>query len=113
MFSVCVCVCVFCVCVQVGALRRADHPSKESYRLSLIKKLRKLSPMLQSGSKLPRVGATRKKKKDRIVGTTHTCLAVAKQRPDKQRLLGNNLVAVNRALANHGLGTSQCLATAM
>jgi hypothetical protein len=26
------------------------------------------------------------------------------------RLLGNNLVAVNRALANHGLGTSQCLA---
>jgi hypothetical protein len=36
MFSVCVCVCVralFCVCVQVEALRRADHPSKESYRL--------------------------------------------------------------------------------
>jgi hypothetical protein len=29
------------------------------------------------------------------------------------RLLGNNLVAVNRALANHGLGSSQCLATAM
>jgi hypothetical protein len=28
-------------------------------------------------------------------------------------LLGNNLVAVNRALANHGLGTGQCLATAM
>jgi hypothetical protein len=34
MFSVCV-VCAFsCVCVQVEALRRADHPSKESYRLS-------------------------------------------------------------------------------
>jgi hypothetical protein len=45
MFSVCVCVCVcvcacvcvcmsafFCVCVQVEALRRADHQSKESYR---------------------------------------------------------------------------------
>jgi hypothetical protein len=47
------------------------------------------------------------------VGTTHTCLAVAKQWPDKQRLLGNNIVAVNRALANHGLGTSQCLATAV
>jgi hypothetical protein len=39
-FSVCVCVCVcvlcvcvcvfFCVCVQVEALRRADHPPKES-----------------------------------------------------------------------------------
>jgi hypothetical protein len=26
------CVCVFfCVCVQVEALRRADHPPKESY----------------------------------------------------------------------------------
>jgi hypothetical protein len=37
MFSVCVCVCVcgfFCVCVQVEALRRADHPPKESYQLS-------------------------------------------------------------------------------
>jgi hypothetical protein len=42
------------------------HPSKESCRLSLIKKLRKLSPMLQSGSKLPRVGATRKKKKSYV-----------------------------------------------
>jgi hypothetical protein len=63
MFSVCVCVCVFfCVCVQVEALRWANHPSKESYRVSLIKKLRKLSSMLQNGSKLPRVGATRKKK---------------------------------------------------
>jgi hypothetical protein len=30
----------FSVCVQVEALRRADHPSKEFYRLSLIKKLR-------------------------------------------------------------------------
>jgi hypothetical protein len=64
MFSVCVCA-FSCVCVQVEALRRADHPSKDSYRLSLIKKLRKLSPMLQSGSKFPSVGATRKKKKSR------------------------------------------------
>jgi hypothetical protein len=40
----------FCVRVQVEALRRADHPSKESYRMSLIKKLRKLSPMLQAGA---------------------------------------------------------------
>jgi hypothetical protein len=32
--SVCV-VCAFiCVCVQVEALQRADHPSKEFYRLS-------------------------------------------------------------------------------
>jgi hypothetical protein len=46
MFSVCVCA-FFYVCVQVEALRRGDHPSKESYRLSLIKKLRKLNPMLQ------------------------------------------------------------------
>jgi hypothetical protein len=56
-----VCVC-FSVCVQVEALRWANHPSKEPYRLTLIKKLRKLSPMLQSGTKLPSVGATRKKK---------------------------------------------------
>jgi hypothetical protein len=26
----------FCVCVQVEALRRADHPSKEPYRMSKI-----------------------------------------------------------------------------
>jgi hypothetical protein len=33
-FSVCV-VCAFlCIFVQLEALRRADHPSKESYRLS-------------------------------------------------------------------------------
>jgi hypothetical protein len=48
MFGVCVCVCVFlCLCTGREALRWANHPSKESYRLSLIKKLRKLSPMLQ------------------------------------------------------------------
>jgi hypothetical protein len=33
----CLCVWgVFCVCVQVEALRRADHPPKESYRMSKI-----------------------------------------------------------------------------
>jgi hypothetical protein len=36
---VCVCVCVcafFYVCLQVEALRRADHPPKESHRMSKI-----------------------------------------------------------------------------
>jgi hypothetical protein len=47
----------FCVCVQVEALRRADHPSKESYRLSLIKKLRKLSPMIQKREQAPTCGS--------------------------------------------------------
>jgi hypothetical protein len=32
----------------------ADPPSKESYRLSLIKKLRKLSPMLQKREQAPK-----------------------------------------------------------
>jgi hypothetical protein len=31
MFSVCVCA-FFCVCVQVEALRRTDHPPKQSYK---------------------------------------------------------------------------------
>jgi hypothetical protein len=74
MFSVYVCA-FFCVCVQVEALRWADHQSKESYRLSMIRKLRKLSPMLQSGSKLPSVGATRKKKTTTTTTTTIMCWA--------------------------------------
>jgi hypothetical protein len=47
----------FCVFVQVEALRRADHLSKESYRLSLIKKLRKLSPMLLKREQAPKCGS--------------------------------------------------------
>jgi hypothetical protein len=53
----------FRVCVQVEALRRADHPSKESYRLSLIKKLRKLSPMLQKREQAPKSGSNEEEKK--------------------------------------------------
>jgi hypothetical protein len=36
MFSVCLFVWFSCVCVQVEALRRADHPPKESFRMSKI-----------------------------------------------------------------------------
>jgi hypothetical protein len=36
-WCVCVCACArVSLCVQVEALLRADHPSKESYRLSKI-----------------------------------------------------------------------------
>jgi hypothetical protein len=62
MFSVYVCA-FFCVCVQVEALRRADRPSKESYRLSLIKKRRKLSPMLQKREQGPKCESNEEGKK--------------------------------------------------
>jgi hypothetical protein len=53
----------FCVCVQVEALRQADQPSKESYRLSLIKKLRKLSPMLQKPEQASKCGSNEEENK--------------------------------------------------
>jgi hypothetical protein len=53
----------FCVSVEVEALRRADHSSKESYRLSLIKNLRKLSPMLQKREQAPKCGSNEEEKK--------------------------------------------------
>jgi hypothetical protein len=58
----------FCVCVQVEALRRADHPSKESYRLSLIKKLMKLSLMLQKREQAPKCGSNEEGKKMPLMG---------------------------------------------
>jgi hypothetical protein len=54
----------FCVCVQVEALRRADHPSKESYRLSLVKKLRKLSPVLQKREQAPKCGSNEEEEEE-------------------------------------------------
>jgi hypothetical protein len=60
----CLCVCVFlCLCTSREALRRADHPSKESYRLFLIKKLRKFSPMLQKREQAPKCGSNEEEKK--------------------------------------------------
>jgi hypothetical protein len=60
MFDVCVRFTVFVLsCVKVEALRQADHPSEESYRLWMIKKLRnqpyapKVGASSKSGSKLP------------------------------------------------------------
>jgi hypothetical protein len=49
----------------VEALRRADHPPKESYRLSLIKKLRKLSPMLQKREQALRWGSNEEEKNNK------------------------------------------------
>jgi hypothetical protein len=60
----------FCFCVQVEALRRADHPSKESYRLSLIKKLRKLSPMLEKREQALKCGSNEEGKN--IISLIHT-----------------------------------------
>jgi hypothetical protein len=56
MFSVCVCVWVSCVCVQVEALRRADHPSKEFLPTVPDQETEETQPYA------PKAGATRKKK---------------------------------------------------
>jgi hypothetical protein len=57
----------FCVCVQLEALRRADHPSKESYRLSLIKKLRKLSPIFQKREQAHKCGSNKEEGRKRLL----------------------------------------------
>jgi hypothetical protein len=49
--------------IYLSILRQADHPSKESYRMSLIKKLRKLSPMLQKREQAPKCGSNEEEKK--------------------------------------------------
>jgi hypothetical protein len=61
-FDVCVRSSVFVLsCVQVEALRRADQPSKESYRLWMIKKLRN-EPCAPKVGASSQIGAKRKKK---------------------------------------------------
>jgi hypothetical protein len=55
MFSVCLCA-FFYVCVQVEALRRADRPPKESYRMCKTKKNRseRRSSWRPTGAVVPR-----------------------------------------------------------
>jgi hypothetical protein len=67
---------MFSVCVQVEALRRADHPSKKSYRLSLTKKLRKLSPMLQKREQAPKCGSNEEERKV-LIENIHLCKLIA------------------------------------
>jgi hypothetical protein len=57
----------FCVCVQVEALRRADHPSKESYLLFLIKKLRKLSLCSKKREQAPKCGSNEEERKKKYL----------------------------------------------
>jgi hypothetical protein len=57
MFSVCVCVCVFlCLCTGRG-LAMSWSPVQGVLPISLIKKLRKLSPMLQKREQAPKCGS--------------------------------------------------------
>jgi hypothetical protein len=73
----------FCACVQVEALRRADHPSRESCRLSLIKKLRKLSPLLQKAGASSQVWQQRGRKKQSTTWDQVTIYVSVSQPPDR------------------------------
>jgi hypothetical protein len=61
MFSVCV---RFSVCVQVETLRRADHPSKESYRLDLITEVKGKVSLRQPKPELGCTAKQQQQKKD-------------------------------------------------
>jgi hypothetical protein len=69
MFSVCVCA-FFCVCEQVKALRRADHPPKESYRLCMIKKKTEVNGQFHGGRPRPTGAVVPMKKKAEV--TAHS-----------------------------------------
>jgi hypothetical protein len=57
----------FGVCVQVEALRRADHPSKEAYRLSLIKKTDETQPYAPKAGASSQVWEQRGRKNHLII----------------------------------------------
>jgi hypothetical protein len=56
----------FCVCVQVEALRRADHPPKETYRMSKISKNRS-EWRVHGGRPRPTGAVVPRKKNDRVI----------------------------------------------
>jgi hypothetical protein len=74
-------VCVFfCVCVQVEALRWANHPSKESYRLSLIKK-QETQPYAPKREQAPKCGS---KEEEKNVFLCSVNIEVSAQRWNRQ-----------------------------